>query len=959
MGMKEVLKDVETDTSLFIINKKEIENEIQKFNNILFKSRTELFPSRNSEELYKETISITTDILFILLAKNRNLLDFNLIQRDENEAESLIKSIILNLTLQDLKNEKWPTNCKIALLNLLELLGEKAITQTEILSCLVEDIGEKSEESSNASKNGSSQKRRQSGSYYTQNELIDVIIKNTIDPLCDSKSNQEILQIKVIDPAVGSGVFLTAALNRIVFHYENNSTEALSSETRIEVKRKVVENCLYGVDLNTNALKASMYSLWLEVGDRTLPLSTFEAQLVEGDSLLAVHWDLQETHADIKNLKKANYYIIGKLLKGEEIKDWYKIYETFNNSNLEESELDLDQEMLINLGKDSKTFIWQLEFQDVYDSRGGFDAVVGNPPWNKVKVHIKEFFEHYDISIKGMQGDQLKKYIIENFLVKEEFKKIWKDHESSVKAYSNAVNSSPHYKHQTSIVNGKRLGGDRDLYKYFVELSYLLVREDGLVGLILPAAIIQSEGTTGLRELLLFHAQIELLLTVENRDSIFPIDSRFKYALAVFKKSKTPRNTIKCRFMLKSIQEVEAVLDEKSFIEIPRESIELLSANTKALPDIKTQYEIDLLKRIYENHPIINSPSGWKMSFNRELDMTNNSNLFVHSEIVNKLKEEKRRIDFVPLYEGRMVHQFDFSAKKYISGEGRKAKWIDLKWNEKEIAPHFYVEKIDAEKRFSDYKNARPAYCDIAGQTNERAVQTALIPGNTIAGNKVPTVNIHPHNIAADLLWIALTNSFVFDWMMRLRIATTINFFHWNQIPLPVIDFYSDMAKKIVKYSARLSLVSSEMEESRVRVTEFYKGDITLEELNPCTDPVERQVLRAEIDAEVAKLYKLNIEDLAYILYQFPLLDRNQPSIPGDYSINLKKKASFITRDSILLKFLQNSDLSGEVDIVKIYKRCGINVEKITSNIRRISERVKKAHELGAIAYMPGENKDN
>ncbi|MGP4107927.1 Eco57I restriction-modification methylase domain-containing protein [Virgibacillus sp. L01] len=931
-------KGVTHKTSSFSLDYKEIKKRIFALSFLLFNQRKKLYPERNTSDIYEETISILTDLLFILLANQRNLIKLC----EGTDITFNLKMEVSNLRNQDITNEKWDEELHSHIKELNKVMQESNL-KIDILSILVEDSWEKSNLTVLANKNGSSNNRREKGSYYTKDELIDVIVKNTIDPLCSNKTIKEILNLKIIDPAVGSGSFLLSALKRILFHIKKLSKKDIDNNS---YKKEIINNCLYGVDINPNALKSTIYSLWLEVGDSQLPISSVKRNFVEGDSLLATDWNLNKNNYDEEKLILLNYYLVGTLLNGDKVRSLEEEYEDFFVGKLRGKLLD---DKLIERGRNSKTFIWQVSFKNVYKNSDGFDGVIGNPPWNKVKAHLKEFFVHYDLTIKGMQGKALKKYVEEKLLSQEYYKKLWNDHKKEVSRYSKAVNNSPQFQHQAYVINGRKQGGDRDLYKYFLELAYNLTCEKGYVGYIIPGAFTQSEGTTGMRELLFNQNNIQLLFTVENRDKIFPIDSRYKYALLIFKKFKTTETDIKCRFMLRSLEEVNNCLKNNDLLKIPSDLIEQLSPNYKTLPDIKSQYEVDLLKKIYKVHPLINSTDGWKIQFNRELDMTNDSNLFVHKESINEGFH-----DYYPLYEGRMLNQFDFAAKKYLFGEGRQAKWQDLSWDSKKILPHFYVPKNEVDKKNIEANKARPGYCDIAGQTNERAVQTALIPGYNVAGNKVPTVRLTPNDIAHNLLWIALTNSFVFDWLMRLRMSTTINFFHWNQLPLPLIDIFSDSGKKLVINSAKLTLLSPYMDEEREELIQFYNGEIKSDEIKPVIYANERQEIRAEIDAMVANIYGLNLPDIAFVLYQFPLLDRKQPGLPGDNCLYNRGKGSYITRDLVLYQYLSINNQPISLDIIEVYKQCSINVEEITGGFRRIDDRVNKAMDLNAIAYTPG-----
>ncbi len=110
--------------------------------------------------------------------------------------------------------------------------------------------------------------------------------------------------------------------------------------------------------------------------------------------------------------------------------------------------------------------------------------------------------------------------------------------------------------------------------------------------------------------------------------------------------------------------------------------------------------------------------------------------------------------------------------------------------------------------------------------------------------------------------------------------------------------------------------------------------------------------MRAEIDALVADLYDLSEEDFAYILTTFPLLDRDQPALPGDADANGRPR-SYITRDQALLALFELRGKRPPDDVVAFFTRSGADIAGITGPVRGLEERVRRAWELGAVAYVP------
>lgn len=130
--------------------------------------------------------------------------------------------------------------------------------------------------------------RKATGSYYTPDYIVKDIIKKSLDDLCRDKSSEEILDIKVCDPAMGSGHFINGALNYLTLKY----IEALEEETLDDInltpeeaKRIVLDKCIFGIDINPRAVKLACMSLWLESAHSGKKLERLDDQLFCGDTL--------------------------------------------------------------------------------------------------------------------------------------------------------------------------------------------------------------------------------------------------------------------------------------------------------------------------------------------------------------------------------------------------------------------------------------------------------------------------------------------------------------------------------------------------------------------------------------------------------------------------------------------------------------------------------------------------
>ena len=140
---------------------------------------------------------------------------------------------------------------------------------------------------------GHSQLRKQSGTFYTPQALTEFVVRRTLAPLVAGRSADEILALRVVDPAMGSGAFLVAACHFLAGAYEQALVEEgragspdFDDAERANARRLVAERCLAGVDLNPTAVQLARLSLWLTTLASGKPLSFLDHRLRHGNSLV-------------------------------------------------------------------------------------------------------------------------------------------------------------------------------------------------------------------------------------------------------------------------------------------------------------------------------------------------------------------------------------------------------------------------------------------------------------------------------------------------------------------------------------------------------------------------------------------------------------------------------------------------------------------------------------------------
>lgn len=505
----------------------------------------------------------------------------------------------------------------------------------------------------------------------------------------------------------------------------------------------------------------------------------------------------------------------------------------------------------------------------------GFDAVIGNPPWERVKLSRHEFLK--SLGTKRHYGAQPRGLDKERFARQRE----------EISGYSRRLLAR--YPDLRS--------GEPDLYIAFADLFFGLCKDQGVVTALIPGGFIRSQGTQAVRKKIFDASQTISVSIIDNRARFFAIDTRFKFLALRVTKAGSGNNK---RHSITLLHErgTASGLENTGTTTIGRTALAAVRDDL-SLPEVRSVAEWRLFSKIMKaGVPWDKRGYGWTPRFCREVDMTKERSKFLGRAIQGA----------VPVVEGRMVQAHRFGVKGYVSGTGRSALWETFPIGGSRLSPQFWIRPSDIPLVNQDRTDMlRAGFCDIAGQTNERSLMSCLIPAGVVCGNKVPTI-LFPDDPSEErlLVWVSITNSFTFDWMLRRVLTTTVNYFILQSVPMPNLAKNGLPWKKLVSAARELCKLNS---------------------AGTRRETCERMAqLRGEIDAEVAVAYGLNLKELELVLKDFPILDRGQIGLPGEAK-------STITRDSVL---------------AAMAKRTG-------SRSSAWARRVAAAQMLGAIAYVPSE----
>jgi hypothetical protein len=780
--------------------------------------------------------------------------------------------------------------------------------------------------------------RKGTGSYYTPDEIVTFLVKKGLEPhfkareeqfkadlqrlppsskprdlKLEKKCTEDLLGLKVVDPAMGSGHFLVAVVNEItkwiidllreypdaplmreIEEFRRNIIEEQRKRSiRLDedlltddviLKRMVMKRCVYGVDINPLAVELAKVSLWLDSFTIGTPLTFLDHHVRCGDSLIGL-WiknvasKVFETTLDrwTGAILKAGTSLFDTVvmpadLTVEQVTQSREAYESIrektrpfcvlldmfcasviepelgaklpkNLSLIEEAYKKRGEkpkwwtlvEKTRELSEKYRFFHWEIEFPDAFTKdRRGFDLIVMNPPWDVIKPEDDDFFSIYYPRFRRIGSKPEKQKVMKSLLKDNAIASAYDEYRHAIEDKVRFFKSPGQYI--------KRGSGDTDLWKLFLERALNILSENGSIGVVIPSGIVNAEGGKQLREAL-FENRIRTMYEFENKNGIFPdVHRSYKFVLLVADKTE-PANGFPAAFYLHDIEALEGKTEQEKFVEILIELVKISAPESLSIPEVRNASLLEVFSWLYQNHPLLNDKSKkWNVTLLRELDRTNDSDLF------------KTNGKGWPLTEGKNFHQFilDFEKTTYT---------VDPKQGLKRVEKH--REFKGRNQQFHDL--LRLCFRDVASSTNVRSAIACIVPPQTFNSNKAPLIIPDVDFSTESLLYYRLIaylagifNSFVFDLLIRQRVSMGLNFFYVYQTPVPA-TINDENAIQIIQISARLSCIDERFKDF-AKVIGVNHGPLTMK---------ERIELTAKLNALVAKHYRLSKEQLNVILQSF------------------------------------------------------------------------------------------
>ena len=357
-------------------------------------------------------------------------------------------------------------------------------------------------------------------------------------------------------------------------------------------------------------------------------------------------------------------------------------------------------------------FHWHLEFPGVFEN-SGFDCVLGNPPWERVKLQEKEWFAERSPEIANAPNADARKRMIA--ALEQQDPELHAD-------FTEALHKSNGITRQLRDSGRYPLcgRGDINLYTVFAETTRSLLNEHGRAGCVLPTGIATDDTTKVFFQDVVQKRSLASLYDFENKGVFFPgVHRNYKFSLFTAGSGENP-TADRAEFVFFA-HDIDELRDPDRRFTLSPEEIALLNPNTHTCPIFRSRADAELTKAIYRRLPVLvrepqkDEPgqNPWGVRFNRMFDMTNDSNLFRTRE---ELEEEGWQLDgnvfrgdeeeHFPLYEAKMIHHFDHRWASYTETGGKLAA-VDVPLMDKQdpdrtTLPRYWVEAREVYLRSAD-----------------------------------------------------------------------------------------------------------------------------------------------------------------------------------------------------------------------------------------------------------------
>lgn len=785
--------------------------------------------------------------------------------------------------------------------------------------------------------------RKGTGSYFTPSFVVEHLLERSLDPALDAHlrsvadlldkgdeaaATDKFFDFRVADLAMGSGHFLTAAIDHIekkmaiflanaehpmpgvqkeILELEAAAKDAVGIDgPEIDrsslLRRQIARRCVYGLDLNPIAVELARVSIWIHTFVRGLPMSSLDHNLVCGNSLTGIG-SIDEA-LDVlvpsrlgkgkgRNLDKTNITIEEILIERVLGEARETLLQASNSLELNKAESraaakaakkakaqavkavrlfdaavlrrisreglvaseDIDEVIRLAGEKSAQSAIAPLApvhfpaaFPEVFSrERGGFDVLIGNPPWEKIKVEVSRWWALRFPGLRSLPQGEQDKLILK-------YQKLRAD---LAELYTNEVAEKAIQRE--SVVSGPYPGigkGDPDLYQAFAWRNWQLLRRGGGMGIVAPRSLISEAGGDLWREEVFDGGEFtDVTLLLNSARWVFDMEPRYTIAVLSITKTEREGRQVLLRGPYASRDEFDSGLKKAAATFL---ADEFRTWGTGAAFPSLSSYEDGIVYQQMKRSPRLDlKRSDWRARPYAEFHASTDKNLF--------------ELDTVPagywkLYKGESFNLWNPDTGRYYGGvdpetvrpilqekrvkTSRQSNSPFNEFNAGEIA------KIDT----LPILNPRIAIRLVSSSTNQRTFIAALVPPCTGLTHGAPYLLFPKGGPSEEAYVLGVISSIPLDWVARRTAEINITYHVINGLPIPDIDEGDFRKAKVIEISGRLAAVDE-------RFTVWAKGVGV--RVGSVKNEDEKEALIAELDALVAHLYGLTRPQVEHLFETF------------------------------------------------------------------------------------------
>ena len=690
--------------------------------------------------------------------------------------------------------------------------------------------------------------RKSSGSFYTPRAVTTYLVRQTLEPLIRGRTADEILTLRVLDPAMGSGAFLVAAcrylasaVEEALVHEGRWHTHDVTSADRVALRREIASRCLFGVDLNPMAVQLARLSLWLATLAADKPLSFLDHHLVAGHSLVgAAPEDMSRQPGGGSSRKRPGRpSLFGETELSSALAHAARVISKVSTEPDDSADIVRSKERALHAlhSGDSSLAKWKAAldlwcgawFLEKALERGVFQDLV-----DRLFERRSTLPQRTGAALLEQSATIAERHRFLHWPLT--FPDVFSSASDRPSGFDAIIGNPPWdmVRGDSGIDEtraGRRLEAQQvtqfvrqsgiyqvqgrahvNLYQLFVERALQLVRPGGRIGFVVPSGLVSDAGAAPLRRHLFDRADVDEVTGFDNRLAIFPVHRSVRFVLFTCTAGRET-SAVRCRFGLTSAEELEG--QARAPLVLARRLLAKLSGDDDlGVPELATETDLAIVESVSSSTPRLGAKEGWNVAFGRELNASDDRVLFVPITA-----ESTGR----PVIEGKQVDPFRVEVSR----------------------SRLAVQSSTVTDRRVP-RRARIAYRDVASATNRLTLIAAIVPARAVTTHTLFCLRT-ALPLATQRVLCALLNSYVANYLIRLRVNTHVTVSLVSRLPVPVVPPGHPLFTRLARCSESLALsatVAEDMEEY------------------------------AEIQAITAHLYGLGPSQFEHVLSTFPLVPK-------------------------------------------------------------------------------------